>query len=65
MVISSHNMEDIDILCDSVYEMDRGKISTIRTEGVLSTPGKNDENFGKKDPNAGKLSGTMPTPGYN
>ncbi len=38
MIISSHNMEDIDILCDSVYEMDRGKISTIRTEGVLSTP---------------------------
>ena len=27
MLLASHNKEDIDILCDRVYEMDAGEIS--------------------------------------
>lgn len=30
MVIASHSTEDIDILCDSVYEMDEGILTRIR-----------------------------------
>lgn len=26
ILLASHNREDIDLLCDKVYEMDRGKI---------------------------------------
>ena len=28
IIITSHHQEDIDILCDKVYEMDAGKITT-------------------------------------
>ena len=30
ILISSHNAEDIDILCDSVWEMDKGEIINVR-----------------------------------
>lgn len=30
IVLASHSAEDIDILCDTVYEMDEGKLETIR-----------------------------------
>lgn len=30
MVIASHSAEDIDILCDTVHEMDKGVLSSIR-----------------------------------
>lgn len=30
ILITSHNKEDIDVLCDHVYEMDMGEISKIR-----------------------------------
>lgn len=29
-VIASHSAEDIDVLCDTVYEMDKGKLEKIR-----------------------------------
>lgn len=30
ILLASHNKEDIDVLCDSVYEMDKGMIKKIR-----------------------------------
>lgn len=30
IVIASHSAEDIDVLCDTVYEMDKGKLEKIR-----------------------------------
>lgn len=30
LLIASHSAEDIDTLCDTVYEMDKGKISKVR-----------------------------------
>ena len=30
IVLASHNKEDIDILCDYVYEIDSGKLKNIR-----------------------------------
>lgn len=30
ILMASHNKEDIDVLCDEVYEMDMGKLSKIR-----------------------------------
>lgn len=30
IILASHNKEDIDVLCDEVYEMDMGKLSKIR-----------------------------------
>ena len=30
ILIASHNREDIDVLCDKVYEMDRGELKQIR-----------------------------------
>ena len=30
MVIASHSAEDIDILCDTVHEMDKGVLSSVR-----------------------------------
>ena len=30
IILSSHNREDIDILCDHVYEMEMGMLSPIR-----------------------------------
>lgn len=30
ILIASHSAEDIDVLCDTVYEMDKGKISQVR-----------------------------------
>lgn len=30
MLLASHNKEDIDILCDEVYEMEDGRITRIR-----------------------------------
>ncbi len=30
LLITSHNAEDIDVLCDTVCEMDKGKLSHIR-----------------------------------
>lgn len=30
ILIASHSAEDIDVLCDTVYEMDKGKMSKIR-----------------------------------
>ncbi len=30
ILIASHSAEDIDVLCDTVYEMDKGKIEKIR-----------------------------------
>ena len=30
ILISSHNAEDIDILCDSVWEMDKGEVMRIK-----------------------------------
>lgn len=30
ILLASHNKEDIDVLCDEVYEMDRGIISKVR-----------------------------------
>lgn len=30
MLLASHNKEDIDILCDEVYEMEDGRIIRIR-----------------------------------
>lgn len=30
ILIASHSAEDIDVLCDTVYEMDKGKISKVR-----------------------------------
>lgn len=30
ILMASHNKEDIDVLCDEVYEMDMGKLSKVR-----------------------------------
>lgn len=30
ILITSHSSEDIDVLCDTVYEMDKGKINRVR-----------------------------------
>ena len=30
ILIASHSAEDIDVLCDTVYEMDKGKLEKIR-----------------------------------
>ena len=30
ILIASHSAEDIDVLCDTVCEMDKGKISRVR-----------------------------------
>ena len=30
ILLASHNREDIDILCDAVYEMEMGKLKRIR-----------------------------------
>ena len=30
IVLASHNKEDIDVLCDSVYEMEMGVLNQIR-----------------------------------
>lgn len=30
MILASHNKDDIDILCDEVYEMEKGKLNKIR-----------------------------------
>ena len=30
ILISSHNAEDINILCDSVWEMDKGEVMRIK-----------------------------------
>ena len=30
ILLASHNREDIDMLCDKVYEMDRGELKQIR-----------------------------------
>lgn len=30
ILIASHSAEDIDVLCDTVYEMDKGKLERIR-----------------------------------
>ena len=30
MLVASHNREDIDVLCDEVYEMDHGILTTER-----------------------------------
>ena len=30
ILIASHSAEDIDILCDAVYEMDKGKLEKVR-----------------------------------
>lgn len=30
IILASHNKEDIDVLCDEVYEMDMGKLSKVR-----------------------------------
>ena len=30
ILLTSHNKEDIDVLCDEVYEMDRGNLMRIR-----------------------------------
>lgn len=30
IIIASHSTEDIDVLCDTVYEMDKGKLQKIR-----------------------------------
>jgi ABC-2 type transport system ATP-binding protein len=30
IIIASHSAEDIDVLCDSVYEMDRGKLQKLK-----------------------------------
>lgn len=35
MLLASHNKEDIEILCDKVYEMDAGKICEVREKSVL------------------------------
>jgi len=29
-LIASHSAEDIDVLCDTVHEMDKGVLTTIR-----------------------------------
>ena len=31
MLVASHNREDIDVLCDTVHEMDKGVLTTIRS----------------------------------
>ncbi len=30
MLFASHNREDIEVLCDEVYEMDEGQLSRLR-----------------------------------
>ena len=30
ILIASHSAEDIDVLCDTVYEMDKGKLQKVR-----------------------------------
>lgn len=35
IIIASHSAEDIDILCDTVHEMDKGKIALIREEKAV------------------------------
>ena len=32
ILLASHNREDIDILCDEVYEMEMGKLKRIRSQ---------------------------------
>ena len=31
ILIASHSAEDIDVLCDTVHEMDKGVLTTIRS----------------------------------
>jgi len=35
IIICSHNKEDIDLLCDEVYEMDAGKISKVNFDDTV------------------------------
>ena len=30
ILIASHSSEDIEVLCDTIYEMEKGKLSVIR-----------------------------------
>lgn len=30
ILIASHSAEDIDVLCDTVYEMDKGALTVVR-----------------------------------
>lgn len=30
ILIASHSIKDIDIICDTVYEMDKGKLEKVR-----------------------------------
>lgn len=30
IILASHNKDDIDVLCDHVYEMEQGKITKLR-----------------------------------
>lgn len=32
MLLASHNREDIDILCDEVYEMEMGELTKIKNK---------------------------------
>ena len=37
ILIASHSAEDIDVLCDTVHEMDKGVLSTIRLDRELTS----------------------------
>lgn len=35
IILASHNQADIDVLCDAVYEMDRGELTKIRDSKMM------------------------------
>ena len=35
IILASHNREDIEVLCDEVYEMESGVISKVKDETVV------------------------------
>lgn len=35
IILASHSAEDIDVLCDTVHEMDAGVLKTVRTEKLM------------------------------
>lgn len=35
IILTSHNQADIDVLCDAVYEVDRGELTKIRDSKMM------------------------------
>ena len=40
LLFASHNREDIEVLCDEVFEMDKGKLTSYVTTDIIEAAGK-------------------------